>query len=68
MKVLLPESPEPWDFVVFGGGFGFFRFVLLSHTHSHKFLSTYVTSMHLLKAGAATRILLVAYVGSYLPF
>ena len=68
MKVLLPRVTEPWDFVVFGGGFGFSgAFFLVIHT-SHKILSTYMTSIHQLKVGAGTSILLIAYVGSYLPF
>jgi hypothetical protein len=55
-------------FCSFWWGFWFLRFFLLSHIHSHEILSTYMTSMHQLKVGIGTSILLVAYVSSYLPF
>ena len=67
MKVLLLGSTKPWDFVFFGGGFGFSgSFFLVTHT-SHKILNTYITSIYQLEVGDGINILLIAYVGSYLP-
>jgi hypothetical protein len=72
MKVLLPGITEPWDLVVFGGGFGFSRsfFLVINTSHNNKRNSTKETPIKSLKCqlevSIGISILLIACVGSYL--
>jgi hypothetical protein len=66
-KSVSPREHQALGFGIFWWGFGFSGSLFLVIHTSHKILHTYITSIYQLEVGDGISILLIVYVGSYLP-